>query len=417
MPINTKCVRCSLCKFPPLTTVEHADFSMICPSYREYKFHSHSGGGRNIIAIALKHNRASLSPAARDAIYQCTLCGGCDMTCKYSSDIELVEMMYALRAETFRQMGPPEGLKEVLHGIEKDGHPLGVKSGKGEWLKEAGLEESMNGHQTVLLSGDRYALLPDKRKTLVRLANLLKKGGVEFGVFGAHEPTTGRMALDIGDEETFDRCARKVAEIIRRSGANKVICADPEDYNALRAHVPKVTNLNGVEIVSAVEILNELIKKKKIKPVKSISRKVAYHDPCNLGRLSETYKPWNGKRKKIMGQLEVYDPPRPVNRGTNGCYDPPRKILKAVPGLQIIDFPRRREYAYCCGGNGLLKSAGFGDFVQKTAAHRVSEARYVGADTIVTACPGCSSNLSKGSDGNGMTIVDIIDLLAESVGI
>lgn len=417
MPINTKCVRCSLCKFPPLTVVEHANYSMICPSYREYKFHSHSGGGRNIIAIAMKHGRAPLSQAVRDAVYQCTLCGGCDMTCKYSSDIELIEMMYALRAEIFRQIGPPDGLINVLERIKKDGHPFGAKTGRGEWLAAAGLKDDVKGHDTILLAGDRYALLSDRRPTLIRLARLFQKGGVRFGVFGAQEPTTGRMALDIGDQETFDRCAKKMAEALRQSGVKTVICADPEDYNALRAHIPKTADLRGIVIESAVEVLDRLVKKKKLKPVNSITKKVAYHDPCNLGRLSETYKPWNGKLKKIMGQLEVYDPPRPVNRGTNGCYDPPRRILNAIPGLRTVDFFRRREYGYCCGGNGLLQSAGYGDFVRRTAGHRMDEAREIGAETVVTACPGCVANLSRGSTESRIPVVDIIDLLADSVGV
>ena len=103
-PINSKCVRCSLCKFPPLVTVESAQFSSACPSYHEYKIHSHSGGGRVVMALSLGEGRAEVSDEARDAFFQCTLCGACDIACKYSSDIEILDMLYALRAESFRRV-------------------------------------------------------------------------------------------------------------------------------------------------------------------------------------------------------------------------------------------------------------------------------------------------------------------------
>ena len=91
-PINSKCVRCSLCKFPPLVTVADARFSSACPSYLEYKLHSHSGGGRVVMALSLGEGRAEISEEARHAFFQCTLCGACDIACKYSSDIEILEM-------------------------------------------------------------------------------------------------------------------------------------------------------------------------------------------------------------------------------------------------------------------------------------------------------------------------------------
>jgi Fe-S oxidoreductase len=417
MPINTKCVRCSLCKFPPLAVVKDARFSMICPSYKEYKFHSHSGGGRNIIAIAFKHSRAPLTLAVRDAVYQCMLCGGCDMTCKYASDIELLDMMYALRAEIFRRIGPPEPLNNILEKMDQDGHVLGIKGDKGDWLREAGISPGTAGRDMLLFAGDRYALVPERRRMLIRLAKMFEKGGVNFGVLGAEEPTTGRMALDIGDRQRFDRHASGVAEAIRRTGIKTVVCADPEDLNTLLAHVPKVANLNGIKIISALELLADLVKKKKIKPVKALNKKVAFHDPCTLGRLSESYKPWNGKLKKIMGQLEVYDPPRPVNRGKNGCYDPPRRILSAIPGLKLTPFYREREYTYCCGGNGLLMAAGYEAFVRHTAFDRMDEARSAGAEVVVTACPGCLTNLSGAVNGRTIEVRDIIDVLADSVNI
>jgi len=414
-PINSKCPRCSLCKFPPLIAVESKEFSMICPSYREYAFHSHSGGGRVVMAMALFQGRGEITTETRDAIFQCTLCGGCDMACKFSSDIEILEMMYALRAESFQRLGPLPGHQKVLDRLDAVGHPVFEDGKKGDWLKQAGLKPGMNGKDTLLFVGDRYALLGDRRPTLLNLVKLLKQGGVEFGLLGDDEPTTGRMALDIGDQERFDKLAKTVVVKIKDSGAKRVICADVEDLNCLRAHVPKVADLGGVELVHSMTVLDDLARKKKLRPKGKIRQRVAYHDPCTLGRLSEPFRDWNGQIKKIMGQLVIYDPPRPVNRGTFGCYEPPRRLLRLIPGLELVEFHRRKEYSFCCGGEGMAYAAGYTEFVNHTALHRMEEAKDVAAEMVVTACPNCVSNLGWAADKVGIPVRDIIDVLAESV--
>jgi Fe-S oxidoreductase len=206
-----------------------------------------------------------------------------------------------------------------------------------------------------------------------------------------------------------------VAEAIGRSGAATVICADVLDLNTLKAQTPKVADLGGAKIIHAVEVLDELVKQRKLIPEKKLSARVAYHDPCNLGRLSESFKNWQGQMKKILEQLVIYDPPRPVNRGTGGCYDPPRRLLQSIPGIEPVEFHRRREYAFCCGGEGMVREAGYLDFVTNTSMHRMEEAKDVRAEIVATACPNCISTLGKATDKVGIPVVSVIDLLAESV--
>jgi len=415
IPINSKCPRCSLCKFPPLVAVESKEHSMVCPSYREYMFHSHSGGGRVVMAISLFWERGEITDETRNAIYQCNLCGGCDVACKYSSDIEIMEMLYALRAESFRRKGPLAGHAAVLDRLRGgDSNITADREGDG-WLEEAGLSTGLNGTPTLLFVGRRYARKKEHRQTLLNLVNLLRSAGVAFGVLGAEEPPAGIEALEIGDQDLFNDLAVQAVEKLRTSGVTRVVCLDPDELNAFRAHVPKAADLTGIEFVPAVELLDTLVRKKKIRPRKKINAKVAYHDPCKLGRLSEPFRDWNGEIKKIMGQLVLYDPPRPVNRGASGCYEPPRRLLQSIPGVEVVEFHRRREYAFCCGGGGMAREAGYEAFVSNTAAHRAEEAASVGADLIATACPGCVSALKPVEGEAGIPVRDVIDLLAESV--
>jgi len=66
-----------------------------------------------------------------------------------------------------------------------------------------------------------------------------------------------------------------------------------------------------------------------------------------------------------------------------------------IPGLELIEMPRNREYSRCCGAGGGLKS-GYPDIQNKMAQRRVKEAEETGAEELVSACPFCFQGLQVG---------------------
>jgi Fe-S oxidoreductase len=171
-----------------------------------------------------------------------------------------------------------------------------------------------------------------------------------------------------------------------------------------------------VKVLHLVEYLDELIKAGKIKFTKNVNLTVTYHDPCHLGRQGEPYVAWNGKEKKIMHQVHTWDPPRPRYNGANGIYDAPRDVIKAIPGVQLVEMERIREYALCCGA-GANAQLNFPELSAATASERVTEANTTGADALVTACPWCEANFKNAVDenGKGIEVIDIIDLVARAL--
>ena len=143
---------------------------------------------------------------------------------------------------------------------------------------------------------------------------------------------------------------------------------------------------------------------------------VTYHDPCDLGRQGEPYIPWQGKEKKIKSQIIVYEPRRPRYNGAWGVYDPPRRILKSIPGVQLVEMERIREYSWCCGAGGGVREA-YPEFSLWTAEERIAEACATGAEAIVSACPWCERNfmdaVSAGEET--MKVYDIVELVNKAI--
>jgi Fe-S oxidoreductase len=137
-----------------------------------------------------------------------------------------------------------------------------------------------------------------------------------------------------------------------------------------------------------------------------------YHDACSISRLSEPWTPWKGKR----GWMGTVEPKLTRRRGTNGMYQQPRDIIKAIPGADLVELPRTRENAFCCGAGRGTKEA-FPEFSSWAANHRLEEIKDMGAETLVTACPGCKNNFKQSLKENGgdVQVLDISEIMCASL--
>ena len=112
----------------------------------------------------------------------------------------------------------------------------------------------------------------------------------------------------------------------------------------------------------------KLLKEGKLKITKEYKKKVAYHDPCTLGRYTDV-------------------------------YDEPRDILKMIPGLELVTMEREREEAWCCGAGGGQVICN-PEWSAETAMERLEEAMNAGAEVLVVGgCPTCDLNFDMSLHG------------------
>ena len=139
------------------------------------------------------------------------------------------------------------------------------------------------------------------------------------------------------------------------------------------------------EVLRLVEYLDLLLKEGRLRFTGEVPLKVTYHDPCHLGRYA-------------------------------GIFEPPRDVLRSIPGLELVEMERSRQFSWCCGAGAGVKQA-YPDFALWTARERIKEARETGAEALVTACPWCERNFKDAlkESGESFGVYDIAELALRAV--
>lgn len=413
-----RCNRCSYCKWIPHEVAQDSEFLGICPSIEKYKFHSRSASGRTITALSLLKGRIELDDVTMNTIYQCQMCGGCDVSCKVERDLEPYEIMQELRFKCVEDGVFPPEYRRIVESLKREVNTMEKpKADRGNWAAGLGVKDLSKEKADVLFhAGCQYSFDENLWPTARNGLKLLLDVGVDVGIMGAKEVCCGGRSYEMGFKEELTKFAKMNIKAWKTAGIKTVVTPCADCYQAFKVLYDKIGEKPDVEILHITEYIHRLIKEGSLKLTKEVPLNVTYHDPCHLGRLAEPWIHWEGEIKKVYGQLIVHDPPKEKRRGVNGVYDIPREILKAIPGVKLTEMYRIREYAWCCGSGAGVKES-YPDFADATAAERIKEARSVGAEALVSSCPRCISNFKNcaAKTGDNIKVYDIIDLVQQSM--
>lgn len=416
----TRCVRCGYCKWPPFAHVKSWRFGKGCPSIARYNFQTYSAGGRLAATLSLLEGRSNYSDKFLDIVYQCQMCGLCDVACKMGRyNMEPLETMLELRARLVEDgQLLPQHMPVIDNLRKEDTMILGkAKADRSNWIKglKVNVKDLTNEKAEVAFhAGCRFSYDEELQKVAQTAVTLLKNAGVDIGILGKDENCCGGQAYALGYRGEFIKYAESNIEAWTAAGVKTVLTSCSDCYHALKRLYPEAGF--KFEVLHTVEFIDRLIKEGRMKFTKTVPLRVTYHDPCHLGRLGEPYVPWKGKEKKIFGQLVIYEPPKPRYNGAWGVYEPPRDVLKSIPGLELVEMERNKECSWCCGaGSGVKES--YPDFSLWTAIERIEEAKATGADAIVTACGWCERNFIDAINAKKekIKVYDVIDLVQQAI--
>jgi Fe-S oxidoreductase len=411
-----RCTRCAYCKWIPFDLVKSWRYAKGCPSI-EYG-NSYSAGGRLVTALSLMDGRSTVTDQVKDSVFKCNMCGLCDVSCKICRyDMEPLQDMRELRFKLVEDGHEPPQVAPVMEGLRKEFNMVGQpKAGRGNWAKELNLKDlTKEKAEFVFHAGCRYSFDGGLGHVAETSVKILKQAGVDFGILGKSEQCCGGRAFNMGYRKDFDTRTTSTLGLWKKVGVKTVITPCSDCYHTFKRLYAAEAG-SEIKVVHMVEFVDRLIVEGQLKFSKKIAMKVTYHDPCHLGRQGEPYVPWKGKEKKIFGQAVCYEPPRPKYNGAWGVYEPPRNVLKAIPGLQLVEMERIKEAAWCCGAGGGAREA-YPEFSRWTASERLEEAKSTGADAIVSACPWCKRNfIDAGQEDEAkLKVFDIMELVEQAI--
>jgi len=255
-----------------------------------------------------------------------------------------------------------------------------------------------------------------RKEIAVATARILNAANYPFKILRESEFCCGSPILRTGDKESFLNQVNKNLDIIEKEEIETVVFSCAGCYDTFKVDYPLERDYNFT-VLHTTELFNELIENSKLELNNQVPYNVTYHDPCHLRRNSEPYEEWDGDELKMMPLVSINIPEKPKRCGEYGIYDSPRKLLEKIQGINFIEMERIKEYSYCCGAGGGVKSA-FPEFALNTAKTRIEEAEDTGAGIITSACPFCSSNLKDGIDaiGSDLRFLDISELVLMALG-
>ncbi|MCV7014209.1 (Fe-S)-binding protein, partial [Mycolicibacterium madagascariense] len=331
-----------------------------------------------------------------DVLWSCTNCGACVEQCPV--DIEHIDHIVDMRRyQVMVESEFPAELNGLFKNLERNGNPWGQSAKeRTKWIDEVDFDvpvygedvDSFDGYEYLFWVGCAGALEDRAKKTTKAVAELLATAGVKFLVLGSGETCTGDSARRAGNEFLFQQLAAQNVETINgvfegvETVDRKIIATCPHCFNTIGREYPQLGS--NYTVVHHTQLLNRLVREKKLVPVSPVSQDVTYHDPCFLGR-------------------------------HNKEYEAPRELIGAS-GATLTEMPRHADRGLCCGAGGARMW--MEEHIGKRVNHeRAEEALNTDASKIATGCPFCRVMMTDGVGdraeemGKEAEVLDVAQLL------
>lgn len=198
------------------------------------------------------------------------------------------------------------------------------------------------------------------------------------------ESDTGMGLYELGYTADARTAAVSLAARIAELRPQRLLTSSSHAYRAFRELYPAfgITALEGIELMHFAEYLASKVETGALRVRPAGDIRVAYHDPCQLGRRS-------------------------------GVYDAPRTVIAAAIGGAPLELVHSRNESECCGGGSLLDET-YPALSARIAEARVGRVLETGAEVLVTACTTCRKVLGEASArvAPRLQVVDLAEFVA-----
>jgi Fe-S oxidoreductase/FAD/FMN-containing dehydrogenase len=336
-----------------------------------------------------------------DTFLLCTTCEKCDVVCQL--DLPIEPTWGLLRGNLVQERGfgtfPPfeimaaalKGQKNIWGGLQEN---------RDQWvtedIKPAIKEQAKVGY----FAGCTASFV--EQDIAQSSATLLQAAGVEFTTLGKDEMCCGIPMLVAGKWDLFEKALRHNSAAMKAKGVEEVVTSCPACWLVWNTYYPQWADKLGIpfdfkakhysqvlaeKIVAGSFQLTEVPESLKALIETNGTAKVTFHDSCHIGR-------------------------------AGGVYEPPRELIRAIPGVELVEMAHTKEDALCCG-SVLTRIGEPHPTSEKLGGIRIGEAEATGADALLALCPCCQFQLRVSADekGSELPVIDLARLSAEALGV
>ncbi len=278
-----------------------------------------------------------------DVLWSCVTCGACVEQCPV--DIEHVDHIVDMRRyQVMMESEFPSELSVLFKNLETKGNPWGQNAAdRTGWISEVDFDvpvygedvDSFDGYEYLFWVGCAGAYDDKAKKTTKAVAELLAIAGVKYLVLGTGESCNGDSARRSGNEFLFQQLAQQAVETLDgvfegvETVDRKIVVTCPHCFNTLGREYKQLGA--NYTVLHHTQLLNRLVRDKKLVPVKSID-----------GRRRRKWKQWAGhhlSRPVLSG---------PAQQGLRGAAGVDRRVGRdadrdAAPRRPQLLLRRRRR--------------------------------------------------------------------------
>lgn len=382
-----RCTRCGVCRAKYNEKVHY-----VCPVLENTAgFDHYCGRGRIATARGILEGEFAYSDALIDVVYTCLGCENCREQCG-SMDPETgkpltdtARIVKAMREEIVELGKGPKVMSEVARAVAEKKNSFGMSLEKKKALAQK-FELPSTGD--LLFFSGCYSVFRDPKEADDTI-KILKKTGEDIAYLGDEEWCCGVMQYWDGNTRVMRDMAFHNMEVIEKSGAKKIVTPCSGCFDTIKDIYPEIIEDElPFEVVHFSEYLADLLDEGKLKFEKELNKTVTYHDPCHLGRHA-------------------------------GVYEQPRKVIKAIPGVELVEMERNRSAAFCCGSGIGSVRATHPEMALRITDSRIGEALATGAQVVTSACPMCVEQLELSGKKKKVDLefINLPELVANALGI
>jgi Fe-S oxidoreductase/FAD/FMN-containing dehydrogenase len=324
-----------------------------------------------------------------DSILACTTCELCNVRC--CEDLPIEPSWLKLRGQLIHEQDrltfPPF---EIMRASLMKEHNIwaAYRVDRPRWMPEDKLGILPERAEVAYFPGCTASFV--EHDIAQATACLMQKAGIEFTYLGHDEACCGIPMLVAGLWDAWEEIMRHNIAAMKARGVKTVVTSCPACWLVWHTFYPEWADKLGIdypfEAKHYSEVLAEQIEAGTFQLDHEVKMKVTWHDSCHMGR-------------------------------AGNIYEAPRQLIRAIPGIELVEMEHNRQEAHCCGS--VLSLVADPPAAERIGDMRLQEAEAAGAEALVSSCPCCEVQLRVTVDktGRDLPIIDLAHLACDAANI